>query len=96
MVGVGGCAACGEAQVVAGHDAVNVTAADAPGCHTLYQTKEGGNYTVKDPEKLKRIAGEWGIATEGKDIYDLAHEVAETALMEYGPPRRTYSEGSGS
>ena len=55
-------------------------------CHTLYQTKEGGNYTVKDPEKLKRIAGEWGIATEGKDIYDLAHEVAETALMEYGKP----------
>ncbi len=55
-------------------------------CHTLYQTKEGGNYTVKDPEKLKRIAGEWGIETEGKDIYDLAHEVAETALMEYGKP----------
>ena len=55
-------------------------------CHTLYQAKEGGNYTVKDPEKLKRIAGEWGIPTEGKDIYDLAHEVAETALMEYGKP----------
>ncbi len=55
-------------------------------CHTLYQTKEGGNYTVKDPEKLKRIAGEWGIETEGTDIYDLAHEVAETALMEYGKP----------
>ena len=55
-------------------------------CHTLYQAKEGGNYTVKDPEKLKRIAGEWGIETEGKDIYDLAHEVAETALMEYGKP----------
>ena len=55
-------------------------------CHTLYGTREGGNYTVKDPEKLKRIAGEWGIETEGKDIYDLAHEVAETALMEYGKP----------
>ena len=55
-------------------------------CHTLYQTKEGGNYTVKDPEKLKRIATEWGIETEGKDIYDLAHEVAETGLMEYGKP----------
>ena len=55
-------------------------------CHTLYQTKEGGNYTVKDPEKLKRIAGEWGVETEGKDIYDLAHEMAETALMEYGKP----------
>ncbi len=55
-------------------------------CHTLYNTKEGGNYTVKDPEKLKRIAHEWGIETEGKDIYDLAHEVAETGLMEYGKP----------
>ena len=55
-------------------------------CHTLYQTKEGGAYQVKDPEKLKRIAGEWGIETEGKDIYDLAHEVAETGLLEYGKP----------
>ena len=54
--------------------------------HTLYLAKEGGNYQVKDPEKLKRIAGEWGIETEGKDIYDLAHEVAETGLMEYGKP----------
>ena len=55
-------------------------------CHTLYNTKEGGNYTVKDPEKLKRIAQEWGIETEDKDIFDLAHEVAETGLMEYGKP----------
>ena len=55
-------------------------------CHTLYNTKEGGNYTVKDPEKLKRIAHEWSIPTEGQDIYDLAHEVAETGLMEYGKP----------
>ena len=54
--------------------------------HTLYLAKEGGNYQVKDPEKLKKIAGEWGIETEGKDIYDLAHEVAETGLMEYGKP----------
>ena len=53
-------------------------------CHTLYQTKEGGSYQVKDPEKLKRIAHEWGIETEGKDIYDLAHEVAEAGLLEYG------------
>ena len=54
--------------------------------HTLYQTKEGGTYQVKDPEKLKRIAKEWDIETEGKDIYDLAHEVAYTGLMEYGKP----------
>ena len=55
-------------------------------CHTLYQAKEGGNYQVKDPEKLVRIAKEWGVETEGKDIYDIAHEVAETGLMEYGKP----------
>ena len=55
-------------------------------CHTLYQAKEGGAYQVKDPEKLKRIATEWGIETENKDIYDLAHEVAMTGLMEYGKP----------
>ena len=54
--------------------------------NTLYQTKEGGNYQVKDPEKLIRIAKEWGVETEGKDIYDLAHEVAEIGLLEYGKP----------
>lgn len=55
-------------------------------CHTLHEAKEGGNYQVKDPEKLKRIAAEWGVETEGKDIYDLAHEMAEIALLEYGKP----------
>ena len=54
--------------------------------HTLHATKEGGNYQVKDPEKLIRIAKEWGVETEGKDIYDLAHEMAEIGLMEYGKP----------
>ena len=54
--------------------------------HTLHATKEGGNYQVKDPEKLIRIAHEWGVETEGKDIYDLAHEMAEIGLLEYGFP----------
>ena len=55
-------------------------------CHTLYCAAPDGNYKVKDPEKLLRIAKEWGVETEGKDIYDLAHEMAETGLMEYGKP----------
>ncbi len=54
--------------------------------HTLHKTKEGGNYQVKDPEKLIRIAKEWGVETEGKDIYALAHEMAEIGLLEYGKP----------
>ena len=54
--------------------------------HTLYNASPDGAYQVKDPDKLKKIATEWGIETEGKDIYDLAHEVAEAGLMEYGKP----------
>ena len=52
--------------------------------HTLYCAKPEGPYKVKDPEKLLRIAKEWGVETEGKDIYDLAHEVAYLGLSEYG------------
>ena len=53
-------------------------------CHTLYCAKPEGPYKVKDPEKLLRIAKEWGVETEGKDIYDLAHEKAYLGLSEYG------------
>ena len=55
-------------------------------CHTLYESSADGCYQIKDPEKLIRIAKEWGVETEGKDIYDLAHEVAEMGLWEYGKP----------
>ena len=55
-------------------------------CHTLYESSADGCYQVKEPEKLIRIAKEWGVETEGKDIYDLAHEVAEMGLWEYGKP----------
>ena len=55
-------------------------------CHTLHTVAPDGNYKVKDPDKLIRIAKEWGVETEGKDIYDLAHEMAELALLEYGKP----------
>ena len=54
--------------------------------HTLYQTKEGGAYQVKDPDKLRRLADEWGVESEGKDTYDLAHEMAYKGLLEYGKP----------
>ena len=55
-------------------------------CHTLHEASANGCYKVKDPDKLIRIAHEWGVETEGKDIYDLAHEMAEIGLMEYGKP----------
>lgn len=55
-------------------------------CHTLHTVSPDGDYKVKDPDKLIRIAKEWGVETEGRDIYDLAHEMAELALLEYGKP----------
>jgi len=55
-------------------------------CHTLYATRADGHFQVRDPEKLLRLANEWGVETEGRDIYDIAHEVAELGLLEYGKP----------
>ncbi len=53
-------------------------------CYTLYKSKPEGPYKVKDPEKLLKIAKEWGVETEDRDIYDIAHEVAYLGLSEYG------------
>ena len=54
---------------------------------TLLETSADGPYEVKDPEKLLVIAKEWGVETEGRDIYDVAHEVAEIGVNEYGKVR---------
>jgi carbon-monoxide dehydrogenase catalytic subunit len=54
--------------------------------HNLYVTDRDGNFQIKDEDKLLRLAAEWGIGIEGRDIYDIAHDVAEAGLMEYGKP----------
>ena len=48
-----------------------------------------GCYKVQDPEKLIRIAKEWGIETEGKDTYESGtRSCLRQGLMEYGKPFR--------
>ena len=54
--------------------------------HKLADAERDGNYTIKDEAKLLRLAMEWGIPTDGRDIYDVGHQVARTALEEYGKP----------
>ncbi|SNS99683.1 Ni-dependent carbon monoxide dehydrogenase precursor [Anaerovirgula multivorans] len=54
--------------------------------HVMHLASKDGNYTIKDEKKLLRLAEEWEVKTEGKDIYDIAHEVAEIALNEFGKP----------
>ena len=57
--------------------------------HTLSLSSRDGNYTIKDEVKLINLAKEWNVETEGRDIYDIAHEVADIALMEFGKPHGT-------
>ncbi|RDY24139.1 anaerobic carbon-monoxide dehydrogenase catalytic subunit [Romboutsia maritimum] len=54
--------------------------------HTLLLSSRDGNYQVKDEAKLIALAKDWDVETEDRDIYDIAHEVAEIALMEFGKP----------
>jgi anaerobic carbon-monoxide dehydrogenase catalytic subunit len=42
------------------------------------------NYRVKDEAKLKRIAGEIGLATDGKSTQAIAREMAEALIQDFG------------
>jgi carbon-monoxide dehydrogenase catalytic subunit len=54
--------------------------------------KESADYIIKDEVKLREIAGDFGVATtvtvdgeeKDRDIYDIAVEVGEKALAEWG------------
>ncbi len=52
--------------------------------HTLLQASQDGDYQVKDPLKLRRLAYALGLEVAGKDDHTLAREVAEKALAEFG------------
>jgi carbon-monoxide dehydrogenase catalytic subunit len=52
--------------------------------HILHGASLNGNYHVRDEQKLIGLAKEWNVAVEGRDIYDIAHEVAEVGLGEFG------------
>jgi carbon-monoxide dehydrogenase catalytic subunit len=54
--------------------------------HTLLMIAENpdSDYSVKSPEKLKAVAEVYGIKADGKDMRELAGEVARAALNEFG------------
>ena len=54
--------------------------------HILHMASRDGHYKITDEKKLLNLATEWDVVTEGRDIYDIAHEVAEIALNEFGKP----------
>ncbi len=55
-------------------------------CHKLYETSADGNFHITDTKKLMNLAAEWGVETEGRDVYDIAHDIALIGLEEYGKP----------
>ncbi|MGD8632997.1 MAG: anaerobic carbon-monoxide dehydrogenase catalytic subunit [Anaerolineales bacterium] len=56
--------------------------------YTLLAAAEGNapDYKVRDAEKLKEMAHYLGIELDGKEINELAHDVALAALQEFGKP----------
>jgi carbon-monoxide dehydrogenase catalytic subunit len=56
--------------------------------HTLKAVAEGHapDYRVQDPHKLQEMAEYLGIPVDGKPILQLAGEVADAALAEFGKP----------
>jgi carbon-monoxide dehydrogenase catalytic subunit len=53
---------------------------------TLIAAADGaaGDYGVKDEQKLMAVAGMLGVATKGREIREIAHDVGETALEQFG------------
>ncbi|MFV2065931.1 MAG: anaerobic carbon-monoxide dehydrogenase catalytic subunit [Pirellulales bacterium] len=52
--------------------------------HALLIAAKGGDYGVKDERKLRELAAEWGIETDGRSVNEVAKEVAEAALAQFG------------
>jgi carbon-monoxide dehydrogenase catalytic subunit len=86
---------CGaDADAIAGRNYLRMIAGGASAhsdhgreiTHVLHTAGADGHYQVKDEAKLLRLAKEWDIPTQGRDLYEIAHEVAMAGLMEYGKP----------
>ncbi len=50
---------------------------------------EAPDYRIKDTVKLNKLAREFGVATAGRSPQDIAVDVGEIALAEFGKPRGT-------
>ena len=50
---------------------------------------EAPNYEIRDTAKLVRIAGEFGIATEGREILDIARDVVDECYKDFGSRRKS-------
>ena len=86
---------CGaDADIIAARNLVRMIAAGVSAhsdhgrdiAHTLLTAseKENGDYKVKDEDKLRVLAAELGVETEGKELRQIAHGVAEICFGQFG------------
>jgi len=87
--------ACGaDADTIAARNLARNAAAGAA-CHsdhgrdltmTLLELGRGQakDYSIKDPAKLKKLAIEFGLKVDGKDVLKIAEELGERILKEFG------------
>jgi carbon-monoxide dehydrogenase catalytic subunit len=47
---------------------------------------EAGGFKIKDEQKLTAVAGHMGIATSGREVDEIALDVADKALEQFGQP----------
>lgn len=52
--------------------------------HALLTAAKGGDYAVKDEPKLRKLAAELGIETDDREVNDVARDVAEAVLAQFG------------
>ena len=86
---------CGaDADIIAARNLMRMIASGASAhsdhgrdiAHTLLMASadESCDYKIKDEAKLRALAAELGVQTEGKDLGQIAHAVAEICLGQFG------------
>lgn len=55
-------------------------------CLYLENASRDGQINVRDEKKLMAVAKKYSIETEGRDVYDIAHDIAAATLDEFGKP----------
>jgi len=96
------CGICGAtADTIAARNLLRMVAAGAAAhsdhgrdiAHTLIMVVESEqcDYMIKDEQKLKQVAVRYGIKTDGKDTKDIAKELSDVVMNEFGRQEGTLS-----
>jgi len=86
---------CGaDAEIIAARNLMRMIASGASAhsdhgrdiAHTLLMAAESEDcdYKIKDRVKLEALAGELGVKTEGRELPQIAHDVAEICFAQFG------------